>query len=137
MKFFWFLIFFVFGLNIAQAGIVEPIFKQLKDSNLAGVDEVPSPTGLSITPDGKKMFVVSHFDNKVYIYDLATPFNISTMDVDNRTIVNTDGLGDNLTNGNKKNMIKFNNDGTKVFFFDEDGKAQFHNLATPYGDLGG
>ena len=121
-----------FILNIAQAGIVEPVFKQLKDPNLDGVDDVPSPTGVNITPDGKKMFVMSHFDNKVYIYDLSTPFDISTMDVDNRTIVNTDGLGDNLTSDNSNNKIKFNNDGTKVFFFDEKGGAQFHNLATPY-----
>ena len=121
-----------FILNIAQAGIVEPIYKQLKDPNLDGVDDVPSPTGVNITPDGKKMFVMSHFDNKVYIYDLSTPFDISTMDVDNRTVVNTDGLGDNLTSDNSNNKIKFNNDGTKVFFFDEKGGAQFHNLATPY-----
>lgn len=121
-----------FILNIAQAGIVEPVFKQLKDPNLDGVDDVPSPTGVNITPDGKKMFVMSHFDNKVYIYDLSTPFDISTMDVDNRTVVNTDGLGDNLSSTNTNNKIKFNNDGTKVFFFDEKGGAQFHNLATPY-----
>ena len=40
-----------FILNIAQAGIVEPVFKQLKDPNLDGVDDVPSPTGVNITPD--------------------------------------------------------------------------------------
>ncbi len=119
-------------MQTVHAGIVEPVFKQLKDPNLDGVDDVPSPTGVNITPDGKKMFVMSHFDNKVYIYNLATPFDISTMDVDNRTVVNTDGLGDNLSSNNTNNKIKFNNDGTKVFFFDEKGGAQFHNLATPY-----
>ncbi len=121
-----------FLMQTVHAGIVEPVFKQLKDPNLDGVDDVPSPTGVNITPDGKKMFVMSHFDNKVYIYNLATPFDISTMDVDNRTVVNTDGLGDNLSSNNTNNKIKFNNDGTKVFFFDEKGGAQFHNLATPY-----
>ena len=121
-----------FVIQTVHAGIVEPVFKQLKDPNLDGVDDVPSPTGVNITPDGKKMFVMSHFDNKVYIYNLATPFDISTMDVDNRTVVNTDGLGDNLSSDNTNNKIKFNNDGTKVFFFDEKGGAQFHNLATPY-----
>ena len=133
-KFFGLILITIIGFiqSIAQAGIVNPVFKQLKDPNLDGVDDVPSPTGVNITPDGKKMFVMSHFDNKVYIYDLATPFDISTMDVDNRTIVNTDGLGDNLSSDNTNNKIKFNNDGTKVFFFDEKGGAQFHNLATPY-----
>jgi hypothetical protein len=119
-------------MQTVHAGIVEPVFKQLKDPNLDGVDDVPSPTGVNITPDGKKMFVMSHFDNKVYIYNLATPFDISTMDVDNRTVVNTDGLGDNLSSNNTNNKIKFNNDGTKVFFFDEKGGAPFHNLAPPY-----
>ena len=125
-------LFLCFVMKTVHAGIVKPVFKQLKDPNLAGADDAPSPTGINITPDGKKMFVMGHFDNNVYIYDLATPFDISTMDVDNRTIVNTDGLGDNLSSNNTNNKIKFNNDGTKVFFFDEKGGAQFHNLATPY-----
>ena len=42
MKFIWFLILFVFGLNIAQAGIVEPVFVQLKDPNLDGENDEPS-----------------------------------------------------------------------------------------------
>ena len=125
---------FLFSFNFfpANAEIVKPVYKQLKDSNVDGVDNFPSPTGVNITPDGKKMFIMSHFDNKVYIYDLTTPFDISTMDVGNRTIVNTDGLGDNLSTAAENDKIKFNNDGTKVFFFSATGHAQFHNLATPY-----
>ena len=125
---------FLFSFNFfpANAEIIKPVYKQLKDSNVDGVDNFPSPTGVNITPDGKKMFIMSHFDNKVYIYDLTTPFDISTMDVGNRTIVNTDGLGDNLSTAAENDKIKFNNDGTKVFFFSATGHAQFHNLATPY-----
>ena len=125
---------FLFSFNFfsANAEIVKPVYKQLKDSNVDGVDNFPSPTGVNMTPDGKKMFIMSHFDNKVYIYDLTTPFDISTMDVGNRTIVNTDGLGDNLSTAAENDKIKFNNDGTKVFFFSATGHAQFHNLATPY-----
>ena len=125
-------LFLCFVMKTVHAGIVNPVFKQLKDPNLTGANNAPSPTGINITPDGKKMFVMSHMDNNVYIYDLATPFDISTMDVDNRTIINTNGLGDNLNGDQTKNKIKFNNDGTKVFFFDGTGGAQFHNLATPY-----
>ena len=111
MKFFWFLIF-VFGLNIAQAGIVEPVFKQLKDPNLDGEDDEPSTVSIAITPDGKKMFVMDHLPDgatdghAIFIYDLATAFDISTMDVSNRTIVNTTGLGDNLNFGNGNKTIK-------------------------------
>ena len=35
----------------AQAGIVEPVYKQLKDP---GTDNAPSTVSLSITPNGKK-----------------------------------------------------------------------------------
>ena len=54
------MVFFVFGLNIAQAGIVEPVFKQLKDPNLDGADNEPSTVSIAITPDGKKMFLMDH-----------------------------------------------------------------------------
>ena len=62
-----------FIMMSAQAGIVEPVYKQLKDPSI-GRD--PSPVSMSITPDGKKMFVLNHFDKKYYIYDLTTPFDI-------------------------------------------------------------
>ena len=138
MKFIWFLIFFVFGLNIAQAGIVEPVFVQLKDPNLDGENDEPSTVSIAITPDGKKMFVMDHLGagatdgHAIFIYDLATAFDISTMDVTNRTIVNTTGLGDNLAGNDGNKTIKFSNDGKKLFLFNSNGRAQFHNLTSPY-----
>ena len=138
MKFFWLLIFFVYGLNIAQAGIVEPVFVQLKDPNLDGENDEPSTVSIAITPDGKKMFVMDHLGagatdgHAIFIYDLATAFDISTMDVTNRTIVNTTGLGDNLADSNGNKTIKFSNDGKKLFLFNSNGRAQFHNLTSPY-----
>ena len=127
-----------FILNIAQAGIVEPVFKQLKDPNLDGEDNEPSTVSVAINPDGTKMFVMDHLQagatdgHAIFIYNLTTPFDISTMDVTNRTIVNTTGLGDNLNFGNGNKHIKFNNDGKKVFLFNDNGTAQFHNLSSPY-----
>ena len=117
----------------AQAGIVEPVYKQLKDP---GTDNAPSTVSLSITPNGKKMFVLDHLEDagskKVYIYDLTTPFDLSTMDVTNRSAVSLEGYGDNLLGNNDNKDIEFNNDGTKVFFFSEYGSLQIHNLTTPY-----
>ena len=125
-----------FTLMSVQAAIVEPVYKQLKDPNLDGVNNVPSTVSLSITPNGKKMFVLDHLENagakKVYIYDLTTPFDLSTMDVSNRSIVSLDGYGDNLLGNNDNKDVEFNNDGTKVFFFNEYGQLQIHNLTTPY-----
>ncbi len=125
-----------FVMQTVHAGIVEPVFKQFKDPNQDGVNNVPSTVSIQITPDGKKMFLLDHLENagskKVYIYDLTTPFDISTLDVINRTIVSLDGYGDNMGGNNDNKDIEFNNDGTKVFFFSEYGTLQIHNLTTPY-----
>ncbi|MDA7468442.1 autotransporter outer membrane beta-barrel domain-containing protein, partial [Candidatus Pelagibacter ubique] len=118
-----------FILMQAQAGIVEPIYKQLKDPTTGGQ---PSTVSMSITPDGKKMFVLSHASNKYYIYDLTTPFDLSTMDVSNRSVVDFVGDGGVNIGVNDLKDIEFNNDGTKVFVFDHDGALLIHNLTTPY-----
>ena len=116
-----------FFLMQAQAGIVEPIYKQLKDPTTGGQ---PSTVSMSITPDGKKMFVLSHTRNKYYIYDLTTPFDLSTMDVSNRSEV--DFVGDDPPSASQIKDIEFNNDGTKVFVFGRAGTLHIHNLTTPY-----
>ena len=127
-----------FVMQTLQAGIVKPVFKQLKDSNLDGADNEPSISSVSITPDGKKMFLMDHLKagatdgGAIFIYDLVIPFDISTMDVTNRTIVNTTGIGDDLGFGDGNKNLDFNNDGTKAFIFNQHGTAQFHNLETPY-----
>ncbi len=131
INFVLFILFFAF--LPAQAGIVEPVYKQLKDP---GTDDLPSTVSLQITPNGKKMFVLDHLGNagtkKVHIYDLTTPFDLSTMDVTNRLNISLEGHGDNLLGNNDNKDIEFNNDGTKVFFFSEYGSLQIHNLTTPY-----
>ena len=127
------ILFLFLTLNSAKAEIVEPVYKQLKDP---GTNNAPSTVSVSITPDGKKMFVLDHLENagskKVYIYDLTTPFDLSTMDVTNRSTVSLDGYGDDMGGNNDNKDIEFNNDGTKVFFFSEYGTLQIHNLTTPY-----
>ncbi len=127
-----------FVMQTIHAEIVKPVFKQLKDPNLDGEDNEPSTSGIAITPDGKKFFVMDNLEagatdgGAIFIYDLTTAFDISTMDVTNRTIVDTTGLGDDLGFGNGKKTIVFNNDGKKLFLFNTHGLAQFHNLASPY-----
>ncbi len=126
------------SLSIAQAGTVHPVFKQFKNPNVGDDVNEPSTSGIAITPDGKKFFVMDNLEagdtdgGAIFIYDLTTAFDISTMDVQNRTIVGTTGLGDNLGFGNGKKTIVFNNDGKKLFLFNSHGLAQFHNLASPY-----
>ena len=129
------ILFLFLSLNFAKAGIVEPVYKQLKDPQDGGTN-TPSTVSIQITPDGTKMFVLDHLEEsgrgKIYIYNLTTPFDISTMDVDNRTIVNTHDKGDAFTVNNSNNDIEFNNDGTKMFLFSEYGQMLAHNLPSPY-----
>ena len=125
-KFFGLIISIVvcFALSIAQAGIVEPVYKQFKSPNLDNEDDNPSTVSVRITPDGKKVFAMSHLrkgqrtgeadfitseeGDAIYIYNLTTPFDISTMDVTNRIVVDTNNLGDDLGgNGNQKKIIEF------------------------------
>ncbi|MFL2878469.1 MAG: autotransporter domain-containing protein [Candidatus Pelagibacter sp.] len=128
----------VFQFTNLKAGTVNPVFKQFKNPNLGDDVNEPSTSGIAITPDGKKMFVMDNLGAgdtdgaAIFIYDLTTAFDLSTMDVPNRTIVGTTGLGDNLGFANGKKTIKFNNDGKKLFLFNSHGTGQFHNLASPY-----
>ena len=63
-KFFGLIISIVvcFALSIAQAGIVEPVYKQFKSPNLDGEADEPSTVNIQITPDGKKMFLMDHLE---------------------------------------------------------------------------
>ena len=150
-KFFGLIIFALvcFALSIAQAGIVEPVYKQFKSPNLDNEDDNPSTVSVRITPDGKKVFAMSHLrkgqrtgeadfitseeGDAIYIYNLTTPFDISTMDVTNRIVVDTNNLGDDLGgNGNQKKIIEFFNNGSQVFIVQGGGDAQLHNLSSPY-----
>ena len=137
-KFFGLIVFIIIYLTtIAQAGIVEPVYKQFKNPNLDGEADEPSTTNIQITPDGKKMFLMDHLNSgtsrNIFIYNLTTPFDISTLDVDNRTLVSTDGLGQDFGgNGNQNMTLEFNNDGSQAFILSTMGGMQIHNLATPY-----
>ena len=120
-KFFGLIVFIIIYLTtIAKAGIVEPVYKQFKNPNLDGEADEPSTTNIQITPDGKKMFLMDHLNSgtsrNIFIYNLTTPFDISTLDVGNRTLVSTDGLGQDFGgNGNQNMTLEFNNDGSQAF----------------------
>ena len=124
-------IFLALKFTILNAGIINPVYKQFIDSNLNGANNAPSPTTIKLTPDGKKVFIGSHSDTLIYIYDLSTPFDISTLDPSARSTVEFNGLGDDLWDGGNKS-IEFNNDGTKIFILVENGLMQAHNLPSPY-----
>ena len=66
-------------------------------------------------------------------YSLTKAFDISTIDTSTVVTLNLGAGGDGLnTAANKVQGFSFNNDGTKVFAIDQDGKLNSHTLSTPY-----
>ena len=85
---------------------------------------IPTYTnGLEFNNDGKKMFLASSYDDKIYSFNLTTPYDFST-----GTQTNSIDTQDSKSQG-----IEFNNDGTKLY---ETGgssdKIYSYSLTTPY-----
>lgn len=66
------------------------------------------PSGINFNDDGTKMFIVGVLNDKVYEYDLATGFDISTASYSGTSFYV--GGQDSRPRG-----VKFNGDGTKMF----------------------
>lgn len=86
-----------------------------------------TPTDLTFSPDGNKMYIVGKFTDKVFQYNLSTPFDVtSTVTLDGSKNVAL-GLNENPTG------IAFNGDGTVLFSIgDEYNRILTWNLSTPY-----
>ncbi len=122
------IIFFLFlTLNSAKAEVVSPTYVQSVASN------VSMPSGIALSPDGTKIFMSSYANSNLTQYSLTTAYEISTLDTSTSVTLNLGAGSDALsTDANKVQGFSFNNDGTKVFAIDQDGKLNVHTLSTPY-----
>jgi len=121
------ILFLFLTLNSAKAEVVSPTYVQSVASN------VSMPSGISLSPDGTKIFMSSYADSNLTQYSLTTAYDISTLDTSTSVTLNLGAGSDALsTDANKVQGFSFNNDGTKVFAIDQDGKLNAHTLSTPY-----
>ncbi len=121
------ILFLFLTLNSAKAEVVSPTYVQSVASN------VSMPSGISLSPDGTKIFMSSYADANLTQYSLTTAYDISTLDTSTSVTLNLGAGSDALsTDANKVQGFSFNNDGTKVFAIDQDGKLNAHTLSTPY-----
>ena len=122
------IIFILFlTLNIAKAEVVSPTYVQTVASN------VSMPSGIALSPDGTKIFMTSYANANLTQYSLTTAHDITTLDTSTSVTLNLGAGSDALgTAENKVQGFSFNNDGTKVFAIDQDGKLNAHTLSTPY-----
>ena len=121
------ILFLFLTLNSAKAEVVSPTYVQSVASN------VSMPSGIALSPDGTKIFMSSYANSNLTQYSLTTAYDISTLDTSTSVTLNLGAGSDALsTDTNKVQGFSFNNDGTKVFAIDQDGKLNAHTLSTPY-----
>ena len=122
------LVFFcLIGKIYAQ---VLPTFVQ-EEGAFIGSNE--KTTGVAISPDGTKIFVMKFGDAtdiSLYQYTLDTAFDISSKDAGSEQKLDLAPAGDALNS--QAEDITFNNDGTKLFAISDDGAMNIHTLSTPY-----
>ena len=84
-----------------------------------------SPTGITFSSDGTKMFVVGSGGDAVYEYTLSAPFDAST-----RAFVDATQISEQETN---PRGIAFSSDGAKMFVVGADGDdVNEYALSTPF-----
>ena len=75
-----------------------------------GTGEQRQPTGVIFNPDGTKMYSTGTVQNKIYMYNLTTPFTVTTATYASKLC--------SLTGDNDALMFRFNSDGTAIFVLD-------------------
>ncbi len=126
--------FFINILVILCFLITSHSFAEVKPTYLqSSASNVDMPSGIALSADGKKIFMTSYANANFSQYSLTKAFDISTIDTSTVVTLNLGAGGDGLnTAANKVQGFSFNNDGTKVFAIDQDGKLNSHTLSTPY-----
>ena len=97
-----FIIIFL-SLNVNAFGAVSSLVGQKN----WGTGEQRQPTGVIFNPDGTKMYSTGTVQNKIYMYNLTTPYTVTSATYSSKTC--------NLTGDNDALMFRFNSDGTAIF----------------------
>ena len=100
-----FIIIFLF-IKINAFGAVSSLVGQKN----WGTGEQRQPTGVLFNPDGTKMYSTGTVQNKIYMYNLTTPFTVTTATYASKLC--------SLTGDNDALMFRFNSDGTAIFVLD-------------------
>ena len=69
-----------------------------------------TPTGVLFNPNGTKMYSTGITQNKIYMYNLTTPFTVTTATYASKTC--------NLVGNNDALAFRFNSNGTAIFVLD-------------------
>ena len=121
------IILFIFQFTDLKAE-VKPTFKQ--KFSLNGI--INSPSEVSLSPDGTKIFFSVFATDKFEQYTLTVPFDISSLDTSTKIQFDLDAGDDDIVNAQGH---AFNSDGTKFFVVSKTADAtqlNAHSLSRPY-----
>jgi glutamine cyclotransferase len=99
-----------FKLNVVGAGATTPYLFPDSTWEEFKFTEDNSPTDIQFNADGSKMFMIGTQYDKIYEYDLTTPYNLLT--------ASYTGVAISLSVGYTPSGMAFSNDGTKLFVLD-------------------
>ncbi len=85
-----------------------------------------NPTGVLFNPDGTKMYITGIIQNQIFMYNLTTPFTVTTATYASKTC-DLEGEHDALA-------FRFNSNGTAIFVLDTKATETIdkYSLTTPY-----
>ena len=107
IKFFKIIIFIIFIFpKINAFGAVSSLVGQKNWDNT----QQRTPTGVLFNPNGTKMYSTGITQNKIYMYNLTTPFTVTTATYASKTC--------NLVGNNDALAFRFNSNGTAIFVLD-------------------
>ena len=100
------LLFIFFLTSFKAFGAVSSLVAQKNWDNT----QQRQPVGVLFNPDGTKMYSTGTVQNKIYMYNLTTPFTVTSATYSSKTC--------NLTGDNDALAFRFNSDGTAIFVLD-------------------
>ncbi len=128
-----FILFLIFNLTFVSKVQAEATFNDINGDG-SGFDvsaQDTTPRGIDFNNDGTKMFVVGDTDNDINEYTLSTAFDLSTATFND---INGDGSGFDISGQDDKTQyIKFNNDGTIMYYIgNTDNEIYVYTLSTGF-----
>ena len=117
-----YIVFFTLALLSSKASAVPTYVDSFSVNN-----KETRPNGLTFNNDGTKMFVIGHSGDDVNVYTLTTGFDISTAShVESFQVHTEDTAGRD---------VKFNSDGTKMFYLGQSSNSVYEYTLTTAFDV--
>lgn len=119
----------VTGANVAQGYDIANASYETKSFSISSQIGSQNPQGITFNATGSKVYICEN-GGYIYEYDLSTAFDISTASYNNNRILIG---GYNTGQETRPSGLRFNNDGTKIFFtgYAMDNVNRW-SLSTPY-----